>query len=116
MHEPSKPLLSTRIWAAVRTAGGDVSVAARALGLPPREVLQLLLENPAPDGNDSNSAHSGTRRRLLIDPIEPRQSVPGSRPHSSAPPAGPSEPGEPRAWETPAWEDDEDDDAGDEKR
>lgn len=55
-------LLKTTIWDALRAAAGNVQVAARALKITPRELLQQLNAHPI-----GSSSMSGTRARVELD-------------------------------------------------
>jgi len=99
LAEPRSPktLDVQRVWAAVRAADGNLAVAANALKMSTRDVLDVLLES-APSGEHAilreGHATSGMRRRFELDPARP-PAIDVRR--STVPPAA----------ERPAWTDDD---------
>ena len=67
LSEPRAPKTvdGLRVRAALRAADGDLIVAARALRMSTRDVLQVLLCAPS---QDRGGLQSGTRRRFEIEP------------------------------------------------
>lgn len=66
-HGRRVALDSTTAWEAVRTAGGSVVTAARALGIAPRDLIELLRSDPPVRLGLVPNKTSGLRRRVVED-------------------------------------------------
>lgn len=64
MRPPRGDLDSTTAWEAVRTAGGSIAAAARALRISQSELIQLLRDDPPIRLGIEKNKTSGLRRRV----------------------------------------------------
>jgi hypothetical protein len=64
---PRVALDSTTAWSAVRSAGGSLSTAARALGVTPTQLLEVLRDDPPIRLGLVPNQTSGLRRRVVDD-------------------------------------------------
>ena len=58
---------STIAWQAVRSSGGSLSTAARALGISPLELIEVLRADPPMRLGIAPGTTSGLRRRMTVD-------------------------------------------------